>query len=92
MRSLTNTMDNTLIDLIGLAGQALTLLLIAGALISWVQPDPSHPVVRLLSRLTEPILSPIRKLLPPMGGMDFSPLIAIIAIQFLVRILIDWLR
>ncbi|MEE8434582.1 MAG: YggT family protein [bacterium] len=85
-------MDNSLIGLIGLAGQALTLLLIAGALISWVQPNPSHPVVRLLSRLTEPILSPIRKLLPPMGGMDFSPLIAIIAIQFLVRILIGWLR
>ena len=85
-------MDNSLIGLIGLAGQGLTLLLIAGALISWVNPDPSNPVVRILSRLTDPILSPIRKLLPPMGGMDFSPLIAILAIQFVVRLLIDWLR
>ena len=85
-------MDNSLIGLIGLAGQALTLVLIAGALISWVVPDPSNPLVRLLSRITEPILSPIRRLLPPMGGMDFSPLIAIIAIQFLTRMLINWLQ
>lgn len=85
-------MDNSLIGLIELAGSALTLLIIAGALISWVQPDPSNPVVRFLSRVTEPILSPIRKLLPSMGGMDFSPLIAILAIQFLERMLIGWLR
>ena len=74
-------MDNSLIGLIGLAGQIYTWLLIASVLISWILPDPSHPVVRVLSRVTEPILSPIRNLLPTMGRMDFSPFIAIVAIQ-----------
>lgn len=85
-------MDNSLIGFIGLAGQALTFLLIASALMSWFRPDPSHPVVRLLARITEPILSPIRKLLPPMGGMDFTPIVAIVAIQILVRFLTGLLR
>lgn len=81
-------MDNFLVDIIRYASTALSVVLIGGALISWVQPDPSHPLVRFLSRVTDPILSPIRKLLPPMGGMDFSPLIAIVGIQILEGILI----
>ena len=81
-------MDNSLVDIIRFASTALSVVLIAGALISWVQPDPHHPIVRFLSRVTEPILSPIRKLLPPIGGMDFSPLIAIVGIQILEGILI----
>ena len=85
-------MDNSLIGLIGLAGQVFTWLLIATVLISWILPDPSHPVVRFLSRVTEPILSPIRNLLPTMGRMDFSPFIAIVAIQLLVRVLTGMLR
>ena len=85
-------MDNSLIGLIGLAGQIYTWLLIATVLISWILPDPSHPVVRVLSRVTEPILSPIRNLLPTMGRMDFSPFIAIVAIQLLVRVLTGMLQ
>ncbi|MCH8075264.1 MAG: YggT family protein [SAR324 cluster bacterium] len=85
-------MDNSLIGLIGLAGQIYTWLLIASVLISWILPDPSHPVVRVLSRVTEPILSPIRNLLPTMGRMDFSPFIAIVAIQLLVRVLTGMLQ
>lgn len=85
-------MANPLIDIIQFAVNVFTLLIIAGALISWFQPDSNHPVVRFLSRVTEPILSPIRRLLPPMGGMDFSPLIAIVGIQILERVLIGMIR
>ena len=62
-------------------------VIIAAALITWVSPDPRNPVVMLLRRVTEPVLAPARRLLPPWrtGGLDFSPLIVIFAIQ-----LVEW--
>jgi len=62
-------------------------VIIAAALITWVSPDPRNPVVMLLRRVTEPELAPARRLLPPWrtGGLDFSPLIVIFAIQ-----LVEW--
>jgi YggT family protein len=59
-------------------------IIIAAALISWVSPDPRNPIVTLLRQVTEPVLGPIRRLLPPWktGGLDVSPLVALIAIWF----------
>ena len=57
-------------------------LILIRALISWVNPDPSNAVVQFLYRTTEPILMPIRKLLPP-TGIDVSPIIAFLLIIFL---------
>lgn len=58
------------------------------ALISWVAPDPSNPVVPLLWRLTAPVMAPIRRIMPDMGGIDLSPLIAILLIQFTLLLLL----
>ena len=58
-------------------------LIIIRALISWVNPDPYNPIVRFLVSVTEPVLYPIRKRLPLMGGIDFSPIVAILAIIFI---------
>lgn len=70
-------------------------LILIRALISWVNPDPYNPIVQFLYKTTEPILYPIRKLLP-LGlrfGIDISPIIAFLIIMFiksfLVRTLID---
>jgi len=70
-------------------------LILIRALISWVNPDPHNFVVQFLHRTTDPILNPIRRMLP-LGlrfGIDISPLIAFLAIMFLksflVRTLID---
>ena len=63
-------------------------ILIIRALISWVNPDPYNPVVRFLYNATEPVLYRIRRILPVMGGIDFSPLVAILAIMFLKRFLV----
>ena len=62
-------------------------IVIAAAVISWVTPNPYNPVVRLLRRLTEPVLAPIRQLLPPWKtfGLDFSPMIVILLIQWAVK-------
>ncbi|MBI4972169.1 MAG: YggT family protein [Candidatus Omnitrophica bacterium] len=57
-------------------------IILIRALLSWVNPDPFNPIVQFLERVTEPVLAPIRKIIPPMG-MDFSPLIAALAIYFI---------
>ena len=61
-----------------------TWILIIRALLSWVSPDPDNPIVQLLVRLTEPVLRPLRQLVPPhkLGGLDLSPMLAILLIQF----------
>jgi YggT family protein len=59
-------------------------LIIIRALLSWVNPDPYNPIVRFLNRVTDPLLSWIRRKLPLVyGGIDLSPMIAILAIYFL---------
>ena len=67
-----------------------TWVIIAAAVISWVPPTPYNPAVGLLRRLTEPVLAPIRQLLPPWKtfGLDFSPLIVILVIQWVVPVLL----
>jgi YggT family protein len=65
-------------------------VIIAAALMSWVNPDPRNPIVMFLRRVTEPVLEPVRRLLPPWktGGLDLSPLIVLIAIQFIERVIL----
>lgn len=63
-------------------------ILIARAIISWVNPDPYNPVVNFLHRVTEPVLSPIRRLLPDMGGIDVSPIVVFMIIIFLQKFMI----
>jgi YggT family protein len=59
-------------------------IIIARALISWVNPDPYNPIVRFLNSITEPVLFRIRRKLPlSFGGMDFSPIVVILAIIFI---------
>ncbi len=74
---------------------ALYWLILVRALISWVNPDPFNPIVQFLNKVTEPILAPIRKVLPPAFrfGIDISPIIAFLGIMFLrsflVRTILD---
>jgi YggT family protein len=58
-------------------------IIIARALISWVNPDPWNPIVQFLERVTEPVLSPIRRRLGWQMGIDLSPILAILLIVFL---------
>ncbi|MFQ5508497.1 MAG: YggT family protein [Leptospirillia bacterium] len=53
------------------------------ALISWVNPDPYNPIVQFLTKVTEPLLSRVRRVIPPMGGLDWSVLVVLLAIKFL---------
>lgn len=78
--------------LINLIIMALWLLILARVLMSWVRVDPYSPLARTIYELTEPILAPVRNLLPPMGGFDFSPIIVLIGIQLIGQILISALQ
>ncbi len=68
-------------------------IIIGRAVISWVNADPYNPIVRFLYDVTEPLLSRIRRFLPiNMGGIDFSPMILIMAIMFLQSFLVPTLK
>jgi YggT family protein len=81
-----------LADFIGWLLGLYTWVIIAAALISWVNPDPYNPVVQILRRVTEPVLRPIRNVLARyQTGLDFSPLVAILIIQFIQRVVLPLL-
>ena len=61
----------------------LLMAIIARAVLGWVNPPWDRPVFRLLLEITEPILAPLRNVLPRIGMFDLSPLIAIIVLQFI---------
>ena len=77
-----------LADLLNWALWAYMWILVARAVISWVSPDPYNPIVQFLVRSTEPVLRPVRRLLPLPGGIDFSPLVVILGLLFLQRFLV----
>jgi YggT family protein len=81
-----------LATIVNLVLEAYFWVIIARALLSWVNPDPFNPIVRFLYRVTEPVLRPIRRRLPMQMGLDFSPLIVIVAIKFLQMFLVESLR
>ena len=64
-----------------------TLVLLAGVILSWTSLPYDHPLVRVTRALTEPVLGPIRRVLPTMGGIDFSPMVLLVLIGFLRRLL-----
>ncbi len=75
---------------------ALTIYLwivIAGAVLSWVSPDPYNPIVRFINNVTEPVFYQIRKRLPVIfGGLDLSPIVVLLSIYFLQAFLVNSLR
>lgn len=73
-------MIRTLIDL-------YSLVVLASVVLSWVKLPPSNPLVQVVHRLTEPVLAPIRRVLPDMGGLDFSPMLLLIGLHLLGSLL-----
>ena len=68
-------------------------VLIGRVIVSWIYPDPYNPVVKFLTGMTEPVLSPIRRKIPiNLGGIDFSPVLVILAIIFLQSFLVKTLH
>ena len=72
-----------LILTIGLFPGFFSLVIIVGALLSWVSPDPYNPVVQAIYGISEPLLSPFRRFIPAIGGIDVTPIVALLCFQIL---------
>ena len=75
-------------DVVDALLSVLLWAVIIRALMSWVRPDPSHLLVRTLMKVTDPILNPIMRVMPNLGGIDISPIIAIIGIQLVQQVVL----
>lgn len=80
-----------LFQFVNLVFTLLSLLIFVRVLLSWVRVNPYNPLIRLLYDLTDPILAPFQRLIPPAGGLDFSPLVALIVIDLLRRLVLSLL-
>jgi YggT family protein len=79
-------------QLINFVLSAYIWVVIARAVITWVNADPYNPVVRFLRQVTDPLLAKIRRVVPIMGGLDLSPMILILIIVFLQSFLVPTLK
>jgi len=77
--------------LITLFIQLYSFVILARVLMSWVNIDPYSPLARTIYNLTEPVLEPVRNMLPPAAGLDFSPIIVLVLLQVLGQILVTML-
>jgi len=68
------------------------IVVIARAVLSWVSPDPFNPIVRLINQLSEPLLYPVRRRVPYVGGIDFSPVLVLLAVMFLDNFIVPTLQ
>jgi YggT family protein len=81
----------SLINAIHLTSIGLTIIIFADIIVSYFL-DPFHPVRNALDSIVQPMLAPIKRILPPVGMLDFSPLVLIFIIQIVEKILIGLLR
>lgn len=75
-----------LLNFVRIFATLIWLLLIARVVLSWTNPTGGGGLVAFIYQVTEPILAPIRRVLPPTGGIDWSPLIAMLVIGAVVRV------
>jgi YggT family protein len=78
----------TLIKMVASAIEIYAYIVVARAILSWVNPDPYNPIVRFLYNATEPVLQRLRRLLPlRVGGLDFTPMVLIFVLFFVSNFL-----
>lgn len=65
-----------------------SLVVLAVVILSWIRLPPENPLVRVTNALTEPLLNPIRRVLPDMGGIDLAPMVLLLALRLLRGILL----
>ncbi|HEY8171915.1 MAG TPA: YggT family protein [Dehalococcoidia bacterium] len=81
----TCTGDTYASQIVCITAFVLTLAIIARAIMSWFNLDPRNPLVQILSSITDPIIEPIRRIMPRLGMFDLSPLVALLLLNFISR-------
>lgn len=79
----------TLVELLKLVINIYLWGIVIQAILSWVNPDPRHPAARVLAQLTDPVLRPVRNRLPPVSGIDLSPMVVVVGLIFISLLLQD---
>ncbi len=67
----------------------LSIAIVVRVLLSWFNVDPFNPIIAFLDQITEPILSPLRRVIPPIGMMDITPIVAVVLLQVVEWILLS---
>ena len=80
-------MPSSLIQLLDALLGAYSLILLGKAIVSWFPVNPHNPIVGFLDRLTEPVLAPVRKNVPPVAGMDLSVVLVLVVISILRNVI-----
>jgi YggT family protein len=86
---------SAIVTVISLLFQVYEFLLLIRVLLSWINVDPyrpviDHPAIHLLARITDPVLAPLRRLIPPIGGaIDISPVVALLLLEIVRRLLVS---
>jgi YggT family protein len=70
----------------------LQFAIIIRALMSWFNPSPDNPVARIVYEITEPVLAPLRRIVPRIGMIDITPIVAILLMQVIESVLVTTLR
>ncbi len=76
-----------LLKLVNLTLTFYSFAFIARAFLSWFRISYHHPVARFLIQITEPLLAPLRRYIPPVGGMDFAPMVALLVLWVMEQVL-----
>ena len=79
-------------DLVEMVCWVLGLIVFIRAISTWISPRREHPVLRFLDEVTDPFLSPLRRIVPQTGGVDFTPMVALILLWWVIPLLIDMMR
>ena len=92
MPSVIGLVALALVELLKLTINVFLFSVIILAILSWVSPGGYNPVANLLFQITAPLMRPTRRMLPPMGGLDLSPMVVIIVLYLLILLLVDPLQ
>ena len=79
-------------DVVNLAFEVMMWLVVIRCILSFIRPNPHQPIIRFIYDITEPIMAPFRRLLPPAGGIDFSPIIVWMVLMLLRNLVLGILN
>lgn len=77
-----------LIDFLNILFWLLNMAIFLRVLFSWIHPNPYNPLVSLIYQITDPILEPLGRIIPPVGPLDITPIVAMILLDIVRRILL----
>ena len=79
-----------LADLLTQAFDLLFYMILVRVLMSWINPGLHNPIVAVIYQLTEPLMAPVRRILPPLGGLDLSPILLLLGLRFIIIAINSW--